>query len=153
MPLDRKEFISGLAAVAVGGRLSPAAGDAAREDTRPPAAAKTGGSSFSSTASIRGRVTSGGMPLAKVTVSDGLQCVKTDKNGRFALPKRDGAKFVTVCPPCGYKMKDWYRLIDAAAATYDFALEKTSVGKPKCGCRFVHITDSEISDTGSENKK
>ena len=101
---------------------------------------------------IRGRVTVDGKGLVNVTVSDGLQCVRTGADGSFALPQREGARFIAVSPPCGYQMKNWYRRI-AAAASYDFALERAAVGKAKCGCRFVHITDSEISDTGTENRK
>ena len=101
---------------------------------------------------IRGRVTSGGEGLSNVVVSDGLQCVRTGVDGSFTLPPRAGARFVTVSPPCGYQMKDYFRRI-GQLASYDFVLEKSLVGKAKCGCRFVHITDSEISDTGAENRK
>ena len=53
---------------------------------------------------IRGRVTSGGKALEGVTVSDGLRCVRTDAGGRYSLPRREGARFVTVSPPCGYRI-------------------------------------------------
>ena len=103
------------------------------------------------TTAIHGRVTADGKGLANVTVSDGLQCVRTDASGAFVLPPREGARFVAVSPPCGYQMKNWYRSV--GVGKYDFALERAAVGKAKCGCRFVHITDSEISDTGAENRK
>ena len=100
---------------------------------------------------IRGRVTADGKGLANVTVSDGLQCVRTGSDGAFALPQREGARFIAVSVPCGYQMKNWYRQV--GGASYDFALERATTGKAKCGCRFVHITDSEIGDTGTENQK
>ena len=103
-------------------------------------------------AGICGRVTAKGTGLANVTVSDGLNCVKTDSNGHFVLPHREDARFVAVSPPCGYQMKNWYRRI-STSSSFDFALEDSATGRGKCGCRFVHITDSEISDTGAENRK
>ena len=81
---------------------------------------------------IRGRAVADGKGLANVVVSDGLQCVRTGADGAFRLPRREGARFVAVSPPCGYQMKDWYRRI-APAASYDFALEKAATGKP---CRI-----------------
>ena len=105
---------------------------------------------------IRGRVTADGKGLSNVTVSDGLQCVSTDATGAFTLSRREGARFIAVSPPCGYQMKNWYRSVgveSGGVGRYDFALERATTGKAKCGCRFVHITDSEISDTGAENRK
>ncbi|MBR3223587.1 MAG: PQQ-binding-like beta-propeller repeat protein [Kiritimatiellae bacterium] len=101
---------------------------------------------------IRGQVTADGKGLARVVVSDGLQCVRTGTDGTFALPRREGARFVAVSPPCGYQMKDWYRRI-APAASYGFSLEKASEGKEKCGCRFVQIADSEISEDNAYNRQ
>ena len=103
-------------------------------------------------AEICGRVTARVGGLAGVVVSDGLNCVRTDANGYFVLPHRDGARFVAVTPPCGYQMKNWFRRI-STSTSFDFALEDSAAGRGKCGCRFVHITDSEISDTGAENRK
>ena len=102
---------------------------------------------------IRGRVTADGKGLSNVTVSDGLQCVSTDATGAFTLSRREGARFIAVSPPCGYQMKNWYKRYEGEGTRYDFALERATTGKAKCGCRFVHITDSEISDTGTENRK
>ena len=101
---------------------------------------------------IRGHVTADGRGLDHVVVSDGLQCVRTGADGSFAIPPREGARFVTVSPPCGYQMKNWYRRI-GSAASYDFSLERSAIGKAKCGCRFVHITDSEISEVNDENRQ
>ena len=49
-------------------------------------------------------------------------------------------------------MKKWYRRI-GSADSYDFSLERSATGKPKCGCRFVHITDSEISEDNAYNRQ
>ena len=135
--MRRREFLKSSAAVAVCGGLT-----AVR-------AADPGGGA------IHGRVTADGRGLAGVVVSDGLQCVRTDVNGAFALPRREGARFVAVSAPCGYQMKNWYRRIDADA-TYDFALERRldETSRPtKCGCRFVHVADSEIGGDNAENRR
>ena len=132
--MRRREFLKSSAAVAVFGGLP-----AVR------AADSVGGA-------IRGRVTIGGKGLADVVVSDGLQCVRTDANGAFALPRRDGARFVAMSAPCGYQMKNWYRQI-RPDATYDFVLERVATGDAKCGCRFVHVADSEICGDNAENRR
>ena len=133
--MRRREFLE----LSAAGAICSAAGGAFGESALPSDA-------------IRGRAVADGKGLANVVVSDGLQCVRTGADGAFRLPRREGARFVAVSPPCGYQMKDWYRRI-APAASYDFTLEKAATGKAKCGCRFVHITDSEISDTGTENRQ
>ena len=138
MNIDRKQFIEGMAAAVAAGAVVPSVATSATLPGR---------------RVLRGRVTGGGTGLPGVTVSDGLKCVKTDKSGYFALPRRDGARFITVCPNCGWKMKGWYREIGTMDTGYDFALEKASAGAPKCGCRFVHITDTEIDGVSAENKK
>ena len=101
---------------------------------------------------IRGRVAAGGRGLFGVVVSDGLRCVRTGVDGSFSLPRREGARFVAVSPPCGYLMKDWYRRI-SSSATYDFSLERTVTGSSKNGCRFVQVADSEISEDNAENRQ
>ena len=146
--MRRREFLKSSAAVAVCGGLT---------------AVRAAGSADGA---IHGRVTTDGKELAGVVVSDGLQCVRTDVNGAFALPRREGARFIMVSPPCGYLMKDWYRRIAAdgtepvppvegssSAATYDFVLERAANGSSKCGCRFVQIADSEISEDNAENRQ
>ena len=135
--MRRREFLKSSAAVAVCGGLT---------------AVRAAGSADGA---IHGRVTADGKELAGVVVSDGLQCVRTDANGAFTLPRREGARFIMVSPPCGYQMKDWYRRI-AADGTYDFTLERQLGETPrptKCGCRFVHIADSEISEDNAHNRQ
>ena len=83
---------------------------------------------------IYGRVTSTtGAPLQGVVVTDGLNCVATDAEGRYAL-KSDMAKtqFVYISVPDGYKVPfrksvpQIFRRIPryAKGATADFVLEK-----------------------------
>ena len=142
--MRRREFLGLAAAGVVGGGLGAA---------RPTRAADGDLSRRSlGEGAIRGRVTADGKGLANVVVSDGFQCVRTGADGSFAIPPREGARFVTVSPPCGYQMKNWYRRI-GAAASYDFPLERSETGKAKCGCRFVHITDSEISEVNDVNRQ
>ena len=102
---------------------------------------------------IRGRVTAEGKGLAKVVVSDGLHCVQTGADGTFSIPRREGARFVMVSMPCGYQMKDYYRKIDPSASTYDFSLERSVMGAMGSGCRFVQITDSEISEDNAYTRQ
>ena len=132
--MRRREFLKSSAAVAVCGGLTAVRAADPRDGA------------------IRGRVTADGKGLAGVVVSDGLRCVRTDVNGTFALPRREGARFVAVSAPCGYQMKSWYRRIEADA-TYDFALERAAIGSAKCGCRFVHVADSEIGGDNAENRR
>lgn len=56
-------------------------------------------------ATVKGRVMADGKPLAGVLVSDGVQIVKTDAKGRYAInsDKRDSVVFITT--PSGYMAK------------------------------------------------
>ena len=53
---------------------------------------------------IRGRVHGAGKGLAGVSVSDGLQVVATDRDGRFELVADTGRRFVTISVPSGYAL-------------------------------------------------
>ena len=92
---------------------------------------------------LRGKVAKNGGPVVGVVVTDGLQCVRTDENGEFAIPERPGARFVSVTVPSGYQCADFYYPVSRATKSYYFWLSpwKTSAGK---GCSFVHLADSEI---------
>ena len=54
--------------------------------------------------SVSGRVTCQGQPVADAVVSDGIEIVRTDADGRYSLfsPGRMGYVFITV--PSGYKV-------------------------------------------------
>lgn len=62
---------------------------------------------------IRGKVTGSGMPLAGVSVSDGMQVVRTAKDGAYELISNSDARFVFISVPAGY----------------DFPLHETGVAK------------------------
>ena len=92
---------------------------------------------------FRGRVLVNNRPIAGVIVTDGLVCVRTDAKGAFAIPERQGARFVSITVPSGYQCADFYYPASSATKSYVFRLTpwKTSAGK---GCSFVHLADSEI---------
>lgn len=83
---------------------------------------------------IKGKVTADGKPLEGVLVSDGVQIVKTGKNGRYSIDseKKDSTVFVIV--PSGYaplskdgiKPEFWALLTKPASKTekHDFRLTK-----------------------------
>ena len=96
-------------------------------------------------APIRGRVICRDAKVAAgVTVSDGLVCVQTAADGSFEIPWREGAKFLSVTTPSGWRT-DWPHLaLPRKYQSYEFPLspDPTTAGE---GCSFVHIADSEIS--------
>jgi hypothetical protein len=53
---------------------------------------------------VRGRVRSGGEGLAGVAVSDGLEVVATDSEGRFELVTRSGESFLRCSIPAGQRI-------------------------------------------------
>ena len=93
---------------------------------------------------LRGKVVKNDGPVAGVIVTDGLQCVRTDAKGEFAIPERKGARFVSVTVPSGYRCADFYYPVSSATSLYYFWLYpwKPSAGN---GCSFVHLADSEIA--------
>ena len=98
---------------------------------------------------IRGKVVvkgADGSPAANVVVSDGLVCVRTDAEGKFAIPERKGARFLSVTVPSGYKCDAPYLAIPRKYASYSFCLERWPASA-KAGCKFIHLADSEISGT------
>lgn len=100
-------------------------------------------------ATVRGKVIKGGKdggPAVGVVVSDGLNCVRVDEKGEFELPGREGARFVSVTVPSGYRCADFYSPIAPnGSLSHHFRLSpwKASAGK---GCSFVHLADSEIGN-------
>ena len=93
-----------------------------------------------------GCVTGNGRPLKGVVVTDGLECAVTDSQGRWALPYRAGARFVSVTVPSGWRIPRHYVPLADASGSLDFALEPWAASAKK-GCSFLQIADSEIHDT------
>jgi outer membrane protein assembly factor BamB/predicted phosphodiesterase len=90
----------------------------------------------------------GEVPVAGVVVSDGLHAVKTDKNGRYVLPGHEGERFLFMTVPDGCKAYPFYRKIEDGKEQYDFALLPNKKGTPGKEHSFLHITDTEIFNTG-----
>ena len=102
---------------------------------------------------IRGRVTCGA-PAARagVIVSDGLVCVKTAADGSFEIPYREGARFLSVTTPSGYRTEWPHLALPRKWQKYEFPLSRDPLSGGK-GCSFVHIADSEISAPGEHVQK
>lgn len=82
-----------------------------------------------------------------VCVSDGKNVVKTDKDGRFALPGHDRERFIFITTPSGYKTNNaYYRRIVKGTSEYDFGILPYAAHVSKNGShRFVQVSDTEIS--------
>jgi len=91
-----------------------------------------------------GRVTANGKPMKGVAVTDGLNVVTTDEDGRFALSRREGVRFITLTVPSGWRAQHRYLVATEGVPSYDFALEPWAPSAPGREVRFVHIADSEI---------
>lgn len=108
----------------------------------------------SAEAALNGRITAPtGQPIGGVAVTDGLNVVKTGKDGTFSLPgEHPKARFVTVTPPSGYRAKEaHYQRIDSEKTTYDFTLEPWDRVAPDGSHSFVQITDTEIRSTDKKH--
>lgn len=122
--MQRRSFIKAACASAAAGVMSPAVG--------------------ASTSSVSGRVTkTGGGGLLGVIVTNGRDSVLTDAEGRYELPVYDGMRFVSVCPPSGFRCEWFYHPYPHRFTRYDFQLVPWSAGAGE-GCSFVQIADSEI---------
>jgi outer membrane protein assembly factor BamB len=93
-----------------------------------------------------------GMGIAGVMVSDGLNCVRTAKDGTFELPGRERARFVFVTVPSGYSTSTFHQLVKCRQGNKNFDLEPCQATGGK-GCTFLHIADSEISEANPRIQK
>jgi outer membrane protein assembly factor BamB/uncharacterized protein YuzB (UPF0349 family) len=87
--------------------------------------------------------------LQGVAVSDGLHVVETDKRGNYCLPGHKGERFLFISTPSGFNAQGaYYRRIEKGKQMYDFALSPYKGRIKKGGFhKFIHITDTEISNT------
>ncbi len=87
--------------------------------------------------------------LAGIMVSDGLNVVKTDKNGEYTLPGYGKEKFLFLTTPSGYKSSgNHYHRIVEGCDVYDFGVQSYKSGIARNGShRFVQISDTEIFAT------
>ena len=83
---------------------------------------------------VEGKVTSEKEGLHNVVVTDGYQCVVTDKDGNFSLTPNHEAKFIYISTPAGYlpaeemQVPRFYMPIEKGVnQQYDFSLRKNPV--------------------------
>ena len=102
-------------------------------------------------------VTDDGKPLEGVVVSDGLQCVKTDAEGRYSMKSNiEKVRFITVSTPSGYEaemsysMPQLFRRVRRSekAVKADFTLKYTG---EKEDYTLVIIGDPQMRGLGSDN--
>lgn len=136
--MKRRDFLSSIAGAAAMGTISDISA-AEKEPANLP---------------VKGKVKEciSGKGLENIVVSDGLNCVRTAKDGTFEIPIHQGAKFLFVTTPSGWVTNNFYLPIKARNPKYEFILEKSTLTSGK-GCTFVQITDSEISEANSSNMK
>ncbi|MGM9802927.1 MAG: PQQ-binding-like beta-propeller repeat protein [Muribaculaceae bacterium] len=99
----------------------------------------------------------GDKPMKDVAVSDGLNVTKTDARGRYELPQRSDARFVSISCPSGYMTKagGYYKAIAGKPASddCDFAVFRYKSGVDKKGNHsFIQISDTEIFNTTGNEK-
>ena len=90
--------------------------------------------------------------LKGIRVSDGLNVVKTNAEGVYALPGHERERFIFITTPSGYRTNNqYYRRINGTGQTYDFGLQpwKGRI-KPNGSHRFIHISDTEIFNTENQ---
>ena len=89
--------------------------------------------------------------LSGVMVSDGLNVVKTKRDGSFTLPGHEKERFIFITTPSGYRTNNaYYRRIETGQTVYDFGVTPYNAHVGKDGShRFVHLSDTEISGPGS----
>ena len=91
---------------------------------------------------FQGKVThlTTGEPLAGILMSDGRNCVRTDKKGRYRLPGWERCRLVYACV-LTERHDDWFR--PASKKRIDFAILPAK--DEKKGSRFLHFSDTEIA--------
>lgn len=81
-----------------------------------------------------------GKPMQGVSVSDGLNVVRTDADGKFSLPGHDKAKVVNV-GLLTERHDDWYINVEGHEGDFDFLVKPVACGD---NFSFLHISDTEI---------
>lgn len=74
-------------------------------------------------ANRNGRYDKGEKLLQGVCVSDGLNVVKTGKDGSFSLPGHARQRFVFITTPSGYRSDKYYLRAEGEDKSYDFGLQ------------------------------
>ena len=87
--------------------------------------------------------------LPGVSVSDGLNVMQTDKDGKFELSGHANARFIYITLPGGYRTNTYYLRITEGMDSYDFGLQPANPRsvKPDGTHRFIHISDTHMFDS------
>lgn len=100
---------------------------------------------------IKGKVTSSGIGVKNVVVTDGVTCVLTDESGQYIIPSMKQEGFVSISTPAGYttEVKDvtipqFYKKIEQGITSYDFEIIKNPIDDKK-HVFFVH-TDVQVTE-------
>lgn len=93
-----------------------------------------------------------GKGISGVVVTDGLACVQTGADGRWSMPVRAGARFVSVTVPSGWKTPCHYHPYAGPGGAYDFDLSPWPASAPG-PFTFMHIGDSEITEDTPEERE
>ncbi len=101
-----------------------------------------------------GRWDKGETLVKDVSVSDGLNVVRTDTKGRFSLPGHAKERFIFITTPSGFKTDQaYYCRIEGKDKSYDFALLPYCGGVKKDGSHsFIHISDTEIGQVAGHDE-
>ena len=81
--------------------------------------------------------------IIDVSVTNGRDVVKTDKNGFFEIGAWEKGRFITVTASSGYICKKFYHEIEKGKVQYDFCFEKSKINKGASHC-FIQVSDTEI---------
>lgn len=106
---------------------------------------------------VRGTVTSNGIGLVNVVVSDGYNLVLTDKNGSYSFETHYNAEFIFISTPSGYEfdaingIANFYKKIDInnKQQQIDFALSKLKMDDNKHA--FIIWGDTQIQSKEDAN--
>lgn len=99
---------------------------------------------------VKGRVSTQGLPIEGVVVSDGITLCQTDVNGNYAIPLSAGSRFVFISSPAGYQVPvvhsvpQYFKRVtpDSKGQEFNFELLKMSGGDKKHG--FVAWADPQL---------
>lgn len=96
---------------------------------------------------IKGKVTSDGIGVGKVVVTDGIRCVETSDNGEYAIPSLKSTRFVYISTPAGYipackdkTIPQFYKVVTEDTDTYDFEIYKN----PKNDTNHLFISQADV---------
>ena len=96
-----------------------------------------------------GQYDKGERTLSNVCVSDGLNVVTTDRQGRFTLPGHEGTRFIFITTPSGFKSdRGYYLRAEGTNKSYDFGLQEYKGRIKGDGSHsFLQVADTEIFNT------